>query len=245
MCAVRSSFKSQKRRRAGSDNDSRNAVRQMPRTPNKQQRPRASPRRSAPIGSPSSSIKKSRRPAALRQDAADQAAKDRSCLGLFSGITDWLEKYHIDATEKLKGCMSIRPKNQRSATESAGPAHAASKSSAASNVVGRVGWLLQRYSGQQLIPGVLQLSLAGGEEFVIDGVAREVRQGQAARTDTTITMSAKTFAELMHSSSGSRTKTAVSLYFTGRLKVQGDLNLAMRFAELADIALRSYTESEA
>ena len=181
----------------------------------------------------------------MRQDAADQAAKDRSCLGLFSGITDWLEKYHIDATEKLKGCMSIRPKNQRSATESAGPAQAASKSSAASNVVGRVGWLLQRYSGQQLIPGVLQLSLAGGEEFVIDGVAREVRQGQAARTDTTITMSAKTFGELMHSSSGSRTKTAVSLYFTGKLKVQGDLNLAMRFAELADIALRSYTESEA
>lgn len=216
----------------------------MPRTPNKQQRPRASPRRSAPLGSPSPSIKKSRRPAALRQDAADQAAKDRSCLGLFSGITDWLEKYHLDATEKLKGCMSIRPKNQRSATESAGSAPAA-KSSDASNVVGRVGWLLQRYSGQQLIPGVLQLNLTGGEEFVVDGVAREVRQGQAARTDTTITMSAKTFGELMHSSSGSRTKTAVSLYFTGKLKVQGDLNLAMRFAELADIALRSYTESEA
>jgi hypothetical protein len=218
-------------------------VRQMARTPNKQQRPRASPRRSAPLGSPSPSIKKSRRPAAMRQDAADQAAKDRSCLGLFSGITDWLEKYHLDATEKLKGCMSIRPKNQRSASASAGPA--ASKSSAAYNVVGRVGWLLQRYSGQQLIPGVLQLNLTGGEEFVIDGVAREVRHGQAARTDTTITMSAKTFAELMHSSSGSRTKTAVSLYFTGKLKVQGDLNLAMRFAELADIALRSYSESEA
>ena len=92
--------------------------------------------------------------------------------------------------------MSIRPKNPRSATESAGPAR---ESSAASNVVGRVGWLLQRYSGQQLIPGVLQLSLTGGEEFVIDGVAREVRQGQAARADTTITMGAKTFAELMHS----------------------------------------------
>jgi hypothetical protein len=181
----------------------------------------------------------------VRKEAANEAAKDRSCSALFNGITDWLEKYHLeylDATERLRGCMSIRPKNPRSATESAGPAR---ESSAASNVVGRVGWLLQRYSGQQLIPGVLQLSLTGGEEFVIDGVAREVRQGQAARADTTITMSAKTFAELMHSASGSRTKTAVSLYFTGKLKVHGDLSLALRFAELADIALRSYSESEA
>ena len=217
------------------------------RTPNKQQRPRASPRRLAPLGSPSPSIKKSRRPGSVRKEAANQAAKDRSCSALFNGITEWLEKYHLeylDATERLRGCMSIRPKNPRSATESAGPAR---KSSAASNVVGRVGWLLQRYSGQQLIPGVLQLSLTGSEaeEFVIDGVAREVRQGQAARADTTITMSAKTFAELMHSGSGSRTKTAISLYFTGRLKVHGDLSLALRFAELADIALRSYSESEA
>lgn len=187
----------------------------------------------------------------MRHEVADQE-KDRGCLGLFGlgGLTEWLDKYQIDAANKLKGCMSIRPKDQRSATESAGPTsartrQAASERSDASNVVGRVGWLLQRYSGQQLIPGVLQLNLTGGEEFVIDGVALEVRQGQAARADTTITMTVQTFTELMHSSSGARTKKAISQYFSGKLKVQGDLNLAMRFAELADIALKSYTESEA
>lgn len=44
---------------------------------------------------------------------------------------------------------------------------------------------------------------------------------------------------------------AVTQYFSGKLKVQGELALAMEFAELADVVLRSarqgpdYTESEA
>ena len=227
------------------------------RTPNKQRslaspRARASPRRL--LSSPSPSIKKHRRP--VRQEAADQAApeaKHRGCLGVFDGITAWLDKYQLDAASKLKGCISIRDKNQRSAvasSQSGGPASVqgrqASESGDVSNVVGRVGWLLRRYPGQHLIPGVLQLTLTGGEVFVIDGVRREVSHGQAAeRADTSIEMSTQTFAELLRSSSGSRTKTAIKQYFSGKLKVQGDLNLAMRFAELADIALRSYSESEA
>ena len=54
-------------------------------------------------------------------------------------------------------------------------------------------------------------------------------------------MSMATFMSLARSSG--RTKTAITQYFSGKLKVVGDLALAMEFAELADVVLNSGSRS--
>ena len=105
------------------------------------------------------------------------------------------------------------------------------------------GHVIKRHPSQ-LIAGVLQLILTSGNEkieYVLDGGGRETWRGRAPKPDTTITMSMATFMSLARSSG--RTKTAITQYFSGKLKVVGDLALAMEFAELADVVLNSDSRS--
>ena len=104
--------------------------------------------------------------------------------------------------------------------------------------------MLKRHAGP-LIGGVVQLSLTGADdvlaEFVIDGThERGVRRGRAPQADASITIDPSTFGALARCSSElTRTKLATACYFSGRLKVSGDLGLAADFYFLTDVVLRS------
>ena len=104
--------------------------------------------------------------------------------------------------------------------------------------------VLKRHAGP-LIGGVVQLSLTGADdvlaEFVIDGThERGVRRGRALQADASITIDPSTFGALARCSSElTRTKLATACYFSGRLKVSGDLGLAADFYFLTDVVLRS------
>ena len=105
--------------------------------------------------------------------------------------------------------------------------------------------MLKRHAGP-LIGGVVQLSLTGAgddvlAEFVIDGKhERGVRRGRAPQADASITIDPSTFGALARCSSElTRTKLATACYFSGRLKVSGDLGLAADFYFLTDVVLRS------
>lgn len=105
--------------------------------------------------------------------------------------------------------------------------------------------VLKRHAGP-LIGGVVQLSLTGAgddvlAEFVIDGKhERGVRRGRAPQADASITIDPSTFGALARCSSElTRTKLATACYFSGRLKVSGDLGLAADFYFLTDVVLRS------
>jgi len=145
----------------------------------------------------------------------------------------------VQSIGEALGCIALRPKAQ--------PASAAQTARAedAIRILQCCDLVLKRHAGP-LIGGVVQLSLTGAgddvlAEFVIDGKhERGVRRGRAPQADASITIDPSTFGALARCSSElTRTKLATACYFSGRLKVSGDLGLAADFYFLTDVVLRS------